>query len=145
MELAKIAFWQPKFEKDWCVSVYNPEDEFAFRSGVHVPGVIATLTDDQDDCVIATCSDCYEPECIGIYEQRLRKTEDRFVYELNCRGSWRTLTFDRAAYEQSALTMLREMTSSGLNWWNEYFGFYKNLDAFQGAVARAEAKTLNRG
>ena len=81
---------------------------------------------------LLTCG-CGIADCAGIRYERFERTEDYVRWSFNYRGDARTLYFDRAMYERSAVEMLHEVYRTKVCW--SFNGYeYHCYEDFKAAV-----------
>ena len=96
-----------RVEGDYCRGLVrnNADDRVLFDECVSTRGLIASLRGNTQEPVM-TCS-CTVPECAGFYDQESRLSEHSVHWSLRYNGEDLDLLFDRNAYENAALSVLR--------------------------------------
>jgi len=109
----------------------------AINGCLYVPGVIASLLEDECECDIVTCG-CGIAGCAGFFEERFHKTPESVVWAMRYRDRHYKIVFNRCEYESEALRVLRHMVENNVGWNDFSFELYQSFDEFVAEVKKAE-------
>lgn len=131
-------------EGEWCRGLVRVKENgrVLFDEWVATRALIASLLGNTQEPVM-TCS-CTVPECAGFYDQESRLSENLIHWSLRYEGKDLDLLFDRNAYEDAALAVLKHFRSHP--WKDAEFGTvpyeYKEFKDFSELVDNMLASSL---